>query len=249
MDPGARFAHAAIKELPRLVDRAMNQTKLGITREEFLASIRRSLSPATGSALRDPLPAPSNEILRITRHEEDLPAVFTRHAIAMGMKVHRSTVDSLGTTIQSLLTSLDAKRIVLDIPAYPIANLIRNAISDGRKIIDPAKARNLDVQFDCDVGITSVFAAIAETGTLVIASDMHRSRGTFLIPPVHIAVIFESHILPDMIDLWPVTLRGVHPALTLVTGPSKTADIEGILITGVHGPKAVHVIVLENPKD
>ena len=93
-----------------------------------------------------------------------------------------------------------------------------------------------------------IVAAIAETGTLVIASDMRRSRGTFLIPPIHIAVIFESHILPDMIDLWP-RLAVLHTAFTLITGPSKTADIEGILITGVHGPKAVHVIVLENPKE
>lgn len=227
----------------------MNQTKLGITREEFLNSIRRSLTPSNNTALRDPPPPASNEILRITRPDEDLPAVFTRRATAMGMNIHRATTETLDTTIQSLLTSLDAKRIVLDIPLYSIADLIRVAISDRCEIIDPAKARNLDVQFDCDVGITSVVAAIAETGTLVIASSSPRSRGTFLIPPVHIAVIFEGHILPDMIDLWPATLRGVHSALTLVSGPSKTADIEGILITGVHGPKAVHVIVLENPKD
>lgn len=227
----------------------MNQTKLGITREEFLSNIRRSLTPSTDAKLRDLPPPTSSEILRITREDEDLPAVFARRATAMGMNVHRAPMASLASTIQSLLTSLNAKRIVLDIPAYPIADLIREAIGDGQEIIDPVKVKNLDAQFDCDVGITSVVSAVAETGTLVLASDMHRSRGTFLIPPVHIAVIFESHIVPDMIDLWPVTLRGVHRALTLVSGPSKTADIEGILITGVHGPKAVHVIVLENPKD
>ncbi len=227
----------------------MTHTKLGITREEFLSNIRRSLSPSTDAKLRDLPPPTSNEILRITRHGENLPAIFARRATAMGMNVHRTTLGSLASTIQSLLTSLKAKRIALDIPANPLADLVRNAVSDNRTVIDPIKARNLDTQFDCDVGITSVVAAIAETGTLVVASDMHRSRGTFLIPPVHIAVIFESHILPDMIDLWPQTHLGAHRALTLVTGPSKTADIEGILITGVHGPKAVHVVVLENPKD
>ena len=226
----------------------MTQSNLGTTREEFLNSVRRSLSPSSDSALRDPPPSHSNEILRITRQDENLPAIFSSRATAMGMNVHRATTESLGTTIQALLTSLGAKRIVLDISAFSITDLIRNAISSGREIIDPLKARNLDVQFDCDVGITSVVAAIAETGTLVIASDMRRSRGTFLIPPIHIAVIFESHILPDMIDLWP-RLAVLHTAFTLITGPSKTADIEGILITGVHGPKAVHVIVLENPKE
>ncbi len=226
----------------------MNQTKLGITREEFLGNIRRSLSPSTDAKLRDLPPPTSNEILRITRQDEDLPATYARRATAMGMNVHRANVETLGSTIQSLLTSLNAHRIVFDIPANPLADLVRTAVRNNRELIDPVKTKNLDAQFDCHVGITSVVAAIAETGTLVIASDMHRSRGTFLIPPVHIAVIFESHILPDMIDLWPRFDPKLCAGLTLVTGPSKTADIEGILITGVHGPKAVHVIILENPE-
>ncbi len=221
----------------------MNQAKLGITREEFLGTIRQSLTPSDSIALRDPPPPASNEILRITRHDEDLPTIFTRRATAMGMNVHRATAKALGATIQTLLTDFNAKRVVLDIPADPVAELIRTAIG-GREIIDPIKTKDLDAQFDSDIGITGVIAAIAETGTLVIASDIHRSRGTFLIPPIHIAIVFESQLLPDMIDLWPRMNPGNHSALTLVTGPSKTADIEGILITGVHGPRAVHIVLV-----
>ena len=81
----------------------------------------------------------------------------------------------------------------------------------------------------------------------MIASDAAHSRGTFIAPPVHVALVRVTDIVPDMIDYWSMHPRpGESGAATVfVTGPSKTADIEGILITGVHGPRAVHVIVVE----
>ena len=69
-------------------------------------------------------------------------------------------------------------------------------------------------------------------------------------PPVHIAIVRAAQIVPDMLDLWPpgVPAPSMPASLVLVTGPSKTADIEGILITGVHGPREVRVIVVESDR-
>ncbi len=151
----------------------------------------------------------------------------------------------LQEALRELLASLDAKRVVLDSLDPAIAQPVAEAVAgNGSQVIDPNKAKSLDSQFDAVVGITGVLAVLAETGTLVLASDATRSRGTFLIPPVHVAIVLESQVVPDMLDLWPLVGNKPPTALTLITGPSKTADIEGILVTGVHGPGAVHVILV-----
>ena len=100
--------------------------------------------------------------------------------------------------------------------------------------------------FSADIGVTGVRYLIAETGSLVMACGPHEPRSASLLPPVHIAVAHESQLLPDLFDLF-VALK-TQPALascvTLITGPSKTGDIELKLVTGVHGPGEVHVVLI-----
>ena len=102
-----------------------------------------------------------------------------------------------------------------------------------------------DALFAADVGITGVTALVAETGSLVIAAGPHELRSTSLLPPVHIAVASSAQIVPDLFDLLePYGPDHALPSnLVLITGPSKTGDIELKLVTGVHGPGEVHVIV------
>ena len=83
-------------------------------------------------------------------------------------------------------------------------------------------------------GITKASAAIAESGTIMLKDGDTSSRMGALTPWIHIAVIKESDIvasIPEAIDRF-----GDDPSIIFCTGPSKTADIEGILIEGVHGP-------------
>lgn len=103
-----------------------------------------------------------------------------------------------------------------------------------------------------DVGITSATYAVAETGTLAVAAAAGRERLASLLPPVHIAVIEREQIVPDLFDLFDrlaadatgPTPRGLPSNLVMITGPSKTGDIELTLTTGVHGPGVWHVIVI-----
>jgi len=101
-----------------------------------------------------------------------------------------------------------------------------------------------------DVGITSADFAIAETGTLVLCSKPGQERLTSLAPPVHIAIVERSQIVPDLLDLFDRLATAGNPTLpsnlVLITGPSKTGDIELQLTTGVHGPGHWHVVIL-NP--
>lgn len=94
-----------------------------------------------------------------------------------------------------------------------------------------------------DLGLTSAEYAFAETGTVVIESAPDKARMTSLLPPVHIVMLPESRILPSIFEWVEVRLDSFPANLVFVSGPSKTADIEQVLIVGVHGPKRLVVII------
>jgi L-lactate dehydrogenase complex protein LldG len=97
-----------------------------------------------------------------------------------------------------------------------------------------------------DVGITSADYALADTGTLVMFSSREEARMISLLPPVHLAVVRTDRILTGLDQLFTLEpLPGQRSSsMVLITGPSRTADIEQILIRGVHGPGELHVVVI-----
>jgi len=105
-----------------------------------------------------------------------------------------------------------------------------------------------DDYFAAEAGISGVDYLIAETGSLVLLSRPEQPRSLSLLPPIHIAVARLDQILPDLFDLFEPGLwadRGGLPScLSIITGPSKTGDIELRLVTGVHGPGEVHVVLI-----
>lgn len=101
------------------------------------------------------------------------------------------------------------------------------------------------------VGISGVDAAIAESGTMLLLSGPGRGRLASLLPPMHIALLPEQHIvrsLPEALDRLSREFgAGVfddRSNLTMITGPSRTADIELSLTLGVHGPREIHAVVI-----
>jgi L-lactate utilization protein LutC len=101
-----------------------------------------------------------------------------------------------------------------------------------------------DILFAADIAISGVDHVIAETGSLAILAREREPRSLSLLPPVHVAVADRSQLLPDLFDLF--TVLGEMPScLSLITGPSKTGDIELRLVTGVHGPGELHVILID----
>jgi L-lactate dehydrogenase complex protein LldG len=97
-----------------------------------------------------------------------------------------------------------------------------------------------------DVGITGADYALADTGTVVMLSSPQEARLVSLLPPVHLAVVAKERILTGLDELFTIL---PHPSsltssMVLITGPSRTADIEQILVRGVHGPGEIHVVVV-----
>jgi L-lactate dehydrogenase complex protein LldG len=89
---------------------------------------------------------------------------------------------------------------------------------------------------DYQFGITQAVGAIAETGTVILNDATSSSRLAALAPWAHVAVIPRKALYPDLLGA--VDALGKDPNTIWCTGPSKTADVEGILIEGVHGPGA-----------
>jgi L-lactate dehydrogenase complex protein LldG len=97
-----------------------------------------------------------------------------------------------------------------------------------------------------DVGITSADYALADTGTLVMFSSREEARMISLLPPVHLAILRTGRILTGLDELFTLEpLPGERSSsMVLISGTSRTADIEQILIRGVHGPGELHVVAI-----
>lgn len=96
------------------------------------------------------------------------------------------------------------------------------------------------------VGISSADFALADTGSLVLFSSAEEARMISLLPPCHVAIIPRERILSSLDDLFSNTPFPAErsSSMVLITGPSRTADIEQFLVRGVHGPGEVHVVIV-----
>lgn len=127
-----------------------------------------------------------------------------------------------------------------------VTDCLRQIIADlnAERIAFSDNAPNAHDIFGYDVGVSTAQLAIAETGTLVLDSACERHRLVSLVPPVHIAIVNASAIVETLSDaLTLIQKNEISPAITFITGPSRTADIELTLTIGVHGPQELYVIV------
>lgn len=101
----------------------------------------------------------------------------------------------------------------------------------------------------CDVGISGCDALIAQTGSVLVTTHSAGGRALSVLPPHHVVIATRQQLLPDLVAGFEL-LRSKHadnwPSfMSLITGPSRTGDIERILVLGAHGPKRLTVILVE----
>ena len=176
-------------------------------------------------------------VRRVSREQSDLASLFAAKASAIGMRVTRISDAELDDILAKLLENRGKTVVAVRDPALSA----RAATAAGARL---APNDNDDLLFDCEVGITDVDCAIAESGSLVVSTS-GRIRNAWITPPIHIAIVRAAEILPDLVDLFDSRPDALDAAsTTIITGPSKTADIEGVLVTGVHGPAAVEIVLV-----
>jgi L-lactate dehydrogenase complex protein LldG len=108
------------------------------------------------------------------------------------------------------------------------------------------RERLREVCTTADVGITSADYVLADTGTLVLLASAYEARMISLLPPEHIAVVPCGHILSGLDELLSLLPDPglITSSMVLITGPSRTADIEQILVRGVHGPGRITLVLV-----
>lgn len=231
--------------------RSAGKSEISCAREQFMRRVRHALGRSTTVRPTDPTPLVDESLIRLAGADVNLIDLFAQNASEIGMKVHRLQAVDLADRVVAVLIECEAKRVMLSVNGEVRERLLIATI--GKRQIEVINWRNtggFDIQYGADVGITDVHAALAETGTLICCTDARSSRGLSLVPPIHVAIVRASDVVPDMIDYWArfqgIPNMDIPSSIAMITGPSKTADIEGELNVGVHGPGQVHILLTED---
>lgn len=199
-------------------------------RAEILGRVRSALSDAE----RVPLPD-----IEAVDGERFGVATFVERAAAAGATVHDiGPGGEAAAVVAEILSANGAGRIAVS--ADPAAAA---ACAGFHGEVVPADA-DREVLFRCDAGVTCVQGAVAETGSLALRTDRERHRLASLVPDVHVALVRRDQVVPRLDDVMASIADGPPRCLTLITGPSRTADIELELVIGVHGPRELHIVLL-----
>ena len=234
------------------------------TKEAFLATVREALAKGGQSPA---IPAPEIDVIQnaadlrkgLAQKKDALLAQLQKNAVLQEWNV--VTVASEGEARDAIIAiakGLDADLVVRT--SHPIVERLgldeALAATSIESVLLAASSFNgdreqlQDIAARANIGVTGVDYLIAETASASLVSREGMSRMASLLPPVHIAVAHIDQVMENLGDL--LTLREAELAdedapnwyLNLVSGPSKTADIEQTIVIGVHGPGEVHLVVI-----
>lgn len=181
---------------------------------------------------------------------DDLQALATRFAAA---------ARAVGTVVHEVADTAAAAHVLRDVLARTAAKRVVVAPSALARAVTAAAAAPLAVTVDvvdaappaavvaaADVGVTEADVLVAASGTLVLRAAAC-PRSVSLLPAMHVAVVPRSRLVADLGRALAL-VAGAPPdtCVTLITGPSRTADIEKKLVVGVHGPCTLHVVLVDD---
>ena len=187
-------------------------------------------------------------------HRAELATSFARELEAVGgVFLGIVTPDRLASRIVTLANELGAKTVAIGQGMTTDMGAIGEALERADyKIVrtvpvaDTERAAMRARVSNADLGIAEADFGIASTGTLAVVSTDSRPSSLTLLPPASLVIVQIDRLMPTLADvLTELRPDGVAAhRLTLITGPSRTADIEKRIVLGVHGPKSLHVIVV-----
>ena len=242
----------------------------GISEDEFLKGIRQALGRSEAGPVPEYVPLKlrredqRQRVITIKARAEarraDLLDRMDEMAAQNGWQVHRSASfeDAVGYVVAlvrengaGLIVRSDhdlLKRMPLDTALRKQGarvKVAKTSRSAGRWQLREEMAR-------AHLGITGVDYAIAETGTCVLLSCQGVSRVVSLLPPIHVAIVEAHQVYETLDDLFALRRLAFQEGrgdmgsyMSFISGPSRTADIEQTIVIGVHGPKEVHLVLLD----
>ncbi len=244
-------------------------------RTEFLENVRRALGrtgpPADISVPDATSLSDDHQVVtsRVETIQEDVAAQkdslieeLVASAEVAGWIVTRASPSDAATYVRRVAETLESTSVlrsdhaVLDEIGLEEAfggsaiALQRIAYEESGRSRDLQRAKFREDMIVADIGVTGVSHAIAETGSVSIAAGRGVSRLISLLPPVHIAVVRPEQIVPSLDELFSIRRsefleRGSLDYANIISGPSRSADIEQTLVKGMHGPREVHMVIVD----
>jgi L-lactate dehydrogenase complex protein LldG len=224
--------------------------KTETSRQEFLARVRSRVAvTSTGSPQPVELATPkmSTQAEHRLGVSWGLIAQFTAALEKVGGHVHRvASTDEAKEQLVQILRQCHAQRVVwADVPE--LGDLGLESLRGEFRATSVARLDSplRDALAQTDVGITNADYAIAETGTLLLCAHPARPRLLTALVAVHVAVLRTDQVVPTFAHLASfVRSRAAGTShVTLISGPSRTGDIEQEITIGAHGPRELHVIL------
>jgi L-lactate dehydrogenase complex protein LldG len=210
-------------------------------RAAFLARLANSQVQALARPQGPPEPPPADPL-----------AALSQRLTASGMGVHVLTgAEAALDKALALIKESGAKRLgAADLGPELNEVLPGAAQAAGLELAPAGDSRQRSETIEpLAAGLTRAELAVALEGALVQAARPGGGRLLSLMPPLHVALLYAGDILPTLADL-PAALKdqarfpdGMPPAISLIGGPSKTGDIEAVIVLGVHGPGRVEVVI------
>ena len=213
----------------------------------ILESVRKALASRTPPRPVRPGPAAAGAPPTMPADAEGLFEMFRDRLREVGGNVERAA-DPAGIrdAFAHVLRTHGAKKVwIASSPLLDPLDLESVCRAEGA---ERSRVLPSEKPLDLDVSVTGADLAVAETGSVAHLAKPGDGRSFSLLATVHVAILPLARIVPDLDAylrwLEPIAAEGNRSCATLITGPSRTGDIEMILTMGVHGPKATYALVL-----
>jgi len=176
---------------------------------------------------------------------DDQIALFAQNSVALKTDFRPvASIEEVTQQLAVLATENNWKRVAAH--RHPDASALAEKLGLPILLTDPGySAADLE---KCDVAITGCDALIAQTGTVLVTPASAGGRTLSVLPPHHIVVARRAQVVPDLTSALQLVRKRYAPNwpsfLSFITGPSRTGDIERILVLGAHGPKKLTIFLL-----
>lgn len=224
------------------------------SREKILGCIREALKTAAhppepgGKPLPSPAPAPPQFrqwLPRVGESFEEQCQLFASNAAMLRAVFERvPSAAAAAEKINQIARAEQWKKIATH--RHPLLDEVLQRVEVARLYTDNKYA--LEELEACPAAVTACEALVAQTGSVLVSSHACGGRAVSILPPHHLVVASASQMAPDLLSAFAIVRQkyeGHYPSmLSFITGPSRTGDIERILVLGAHGPKQLTIIMV-----